>query len=315
MTINLSTSVRFRAAILGSICLGVLAMIIATHLGIGLYPDSIVYIGTARSILNGDGVRFLNDMGEIAPVTQYPPLYSLMIAVLGVLGLDPLDGARWISLCFYAANAFLAAWIVQRITSSIWASWLACFLALTAFPMIYISSQALTEPIFICFVLLALIMLGDFFTTGESSRLYGAALLIGISCLVRYVGLAFLATGGFAILVFSRTSWTARLRDAAKFGILGSFPLAVWVTRNLFSAGNAVNRTFSFHPPGMNDLLPAIDTAGYWLLPISIVENIPWLSRTVVALALLSIIWGLARKSYLRNHYIQLLAFWIAGYG
>jgi hypothetical protein len=35
----------------------------------------------------------------------------------------------------------------------------------------------------------------------------------------------------------------------------------------------------------------------------------------VVALALLSIIWGLARKSYLRNHYIQLLAFWIAGYG
>ena len=97
-------------------------MIIATHLGIGLYPDSIVYIGTARSILNGDGVRFLNDMGEIAPVTQYPPLYSLMIAVLGVLGLDPLDGARWISLCFYAANAFLAAWIVQRITSSIWAS-------------------------------------------------------------------------------------------------------------------------------------------------------------------------------------------------
>jgi hypothetical protein len=67
-------------------------MIIATHLGIGLYPDSIVYIGTARSILNGDGVRFLNDIGQIAPVTQYPPLYSLMIAALGVLGLDPLDG-------------------------------------------------------------------------------------------------------------------------------------------------------------------------------------------------------------------------------
>jgi hypothetical protein len=103
--------------------------------------------------------------------------------------------------------------------------------------MIYISSQALTEPIFICFVLLALIMLGDFFTTGESSRLYGAALLIGISCLVRYVGLAFLATGGFAILVFSRTSWTARLRDAAKFGILGSFPLAFGSPEIFFPPG------------------------------------------------------------------------------
>jgi len=290
-------------------------MIIATHLGIGLYPDSIVYIGTARRILNGDGLRFLNDIGQIAPVTQYPPLYSLTIAALGVLGLDPLDGARWISLCFYAANAFLAAWIVQRVTSSIWASWLACFLALTAFPMIYISSQALTEPIFICFVLLALIMLGDFFTTGESSRLYGAALLIGISCLVRYVGLAFLATGGFAILIFSRTSWTARLWDAAKFGILGSFPLAIWVTRNLFSAGNAVNRTFSFHPPGLNDLLPAIDTAGYWLLPISMVERIQWLSRAIVGVALLTVLCLLSQSHYAKTRYVQLLVFWCLGYG
>ena len=148
--------------------------------------------------------------------------------------------------------------------------------------MIYVSSQALTEPIFICFVLIALIMLGEFFETERSAMFYSAALMIGLSCLVRYVGIAFVATGGLAILILSKTRWTSRLLAAFKFGFIGSLPLAIWIGRNLFAGGSATNRTFSFHPPALKDLVPVIDTAGYWLLPISTVENLPFLSRAVV---------------------------------
>ncbi|HEX7230366.1 MAG TPA: glycosyltransferase family 39 protein [Candidatus Binatia bacterium] len=309
-----SSSVRCTAAILGSIALGVCALIVATHQGIGLYPDSIVYIGAARNILDGRGVQFLNDVGEIAPVVQYPPLYSVMIAALGALGLDPLEGARWLSIFFYAVTAFLSASIVRRITFSVWASWFACILSLNAFPMIYISSQALTEPIFICFVLIALIMLAEFFESERSKMLYGAALMIGLSCLVRYVGIALIATGGLAILVLSKTRWISRLRAAMKFGLIGSLPLAIWVARNLFAAGNATNRTFSFHPPALNDLLPALDTAGYWLLPIPLVENMPFLSRAVVGVILLLTVWLLSQSRYLKTPYVQLLVFWLLGY-
>ena len=305
---------RFALVICATVGLAVCVLIVMTHWGIGLYPDSIVYVGAARAILNGDGVRFLNDVGEIAPVTQYPPLYSMMIAGLGVFGVDPLEGARWISILFYAANAVLAAWIVFRVTSSIGASWCACFLSLSAFPMIYVHTQALTEPIFIFFVLWALIVLREYLEIGQESTLYTASLMIGASCLVRYVGIAFLAIGGIAILLLSPLPTVKRLSAAVKFGLIASLPLASWVARNLFAAGNAVNRSFGFHPPALSDLLPAVDTAGYWLLPISVVENIPWLSRTIIGIFGLAIVWLALRSKYFKTRYIQLLLFWLVGY-
>jgi 4-amino-4-deoxy-L-arabinose transferase-like glycosyltransferase len=290
-TVGLSSFTTFGIALSASVLLGACLLALATHLGIGLYPDSIVYIGIARSILNGDGVRFLNDVGEIAPVTQYPPLYPLMIAVFGALGLDPLDGARWISMLFYAGNALLAAHIVYRVTSSYTASWLACFLSLSAFPMVYIHSQALTEPVFIFLILVGFLWLVEFLEGSRAWTLYGASLIIAFSCLVRYVGIAFLLTGGAAILCLSAARWSERLSAAAKFLVLGSLPLAAWVLRNFFAAGNAVNRTFGIHPPVLNDLLPALDSAGYWLLPITVVENSPWLSRSVIGILFLLICW------------------------
>ena len=99
------------AALAGLGFIGAAVLTIATRWGIGLYADSIVYIGVARNILDGKGVIFFNDVGEITPVTQYPPFYSVTIALAGLVGLDPLEGARWISILFYVGNALLLAYI------------------------------------------------------------------------------------------------------------------------------------------------------------------------------------------------------------
>jgi 4-amino-4-deoxy-L-arabinose transferase-like glycosyltransferase len=312
--VGLSSFAGFPVSIAASVTLGTCLLAIATHWGIGLYPDSIVYIGIARSIVNGDGVRFLNDVGELTPVTQYPPLYPWMIAVLGVFGLDPLDSARWISILFYAANALLAARVVYRATSSYSASWVACFLSLSAFPMVYIHSQALTEPVFIFFILLGFWWIVAFLEGSQAWTLYCASLIIGLSCLVRYVGMAFLPTGGALILFLSTARWRQRIVTAAQFMILGSVPLAAWVLRNFFAAGNVVNRTFGIHPPRLTDLLPALDTAGYWLLPIGIVENTPMFSRSIVVATLLLVVWLGVRQHLLKSRYIQALVCCLMGY-
>ncbi len=313
-TARSSSFTRFCVLVTGSVLCGVCILILATRWGIGLYTDSIVYIGTARNIFNGDGVRFLNDVGELAPVTQYPPLYPWMIAALGVLGLDPLDGARWISVLFYAGNAFLAAGIVFRVTSSYAASWSACFLTLSAFPMVYIHSQALTEPVFIFFILLGFFGIVKFLEGSRTWALYGSSLIIGLSCLVRYVGMAFLPTGAAMILCLGTARWAQRMSAAAKFLALGSLPLGLWLMRNFYAAGNPVNRTFGIHPPAATDLLPALDTAGYWLLPIAIVENTPWLSRSIMGILFVLILWLAVSKNYLKSRYLQAQVFCLMGY-
>ena len=305
----------FRAAVLALSLVGTAALAIATRWGIGIYTDSVVYIGAARSILAGDGFQFLNDIGQFSPITQYPPGYPWLIAAFAWTGLDPLDSARWISIFFCGGSSLLVAYIVFRSTASFGAMLLAVFLSFAAFPMVYINSQALSEPPFIFLTLLGFCFLARYLQKSHSAWIYCFALVIGLSCLVRYVGIAFGMTGAAVILFHGRDDWRKRFIDAATFSVLSAIPIVAWVVRNYLSAGNAVNRTFGFHLPSLADLLPSIDTVGHWLLPTSIVDNAPWPSRLFLLLVFL-LFCGLARKMDLaRSWYPRLMIYCVVGYG
>src|SRR5262245_8257524 len=108
----------FRAVFTVMTLLGTGVLAISLRWGIGLYPDSIVYLGAVRTLLAGDGFQFFNDIGELTHVTQYPPGYSWMIAAVAWLGMDALEAARWVSIGFAAGNAMLLGYIAHRSTSS-----------------------------------------------------------------------------------------------------------------------------------------------------------------------------------------------------
>lgn len=305
----------FRAAVLVLALVGAGILALATRWGIGIYTDSLVYLGAARSILSGDGFQYLNDIGQFASITQYPPGYPWLIAAFAWTGLDPLEAARWVSIVFCAANSLLVAYLAYRSTSSYGATLLAVFLSFAAFPMVYINSQALSEPPFIFLTLLGFCFLARYLQKSHSAWIYCFALAIGLSCLVRYVGIAFGMTGAAVILFHGRDDWRKRFIDAATFSVLSAIPIVAWVVRNYLSAGNAVNRTFGFHLPSLADLLPSIDTVGHWLLPTSIVDNAPWPSRLFLLLVFL-LFCGLARKMDLaRSWYPRLMVYCVVGYG
>src|SRR5437773_10949461 len=129
-TVCLSRNV-LSAAVGALALLGSCVLLVSTRWGIGTYPDSVVYIGVARSIFEGSGVRFFNDAGQFVPVTQYPPLYPSVMAAFGIIGLDPLTGSRWISALLFAGNAILVAYMVYHETLSPGASLAAAFFSLS----------------------------------------------------------------------------------------------------------------------------------------------------------------------------------------
>jgi len=305
----------FRAAVIGLVLLGSGILLITTRWGIGIYSDSIVYIGAARSILAGHGFRFYNDVGEFAPITQYPPGFPWLIASFARVGLDALVAARWVSIFFCAANGLLAAYIAFRSTSSKGATFLAAFLSIGAFPMIYVNSQALSEPPFIFLTLLGFCFLARYLQESHTPSFYGFALCVGLSCLVRYVGIAFGLTGAAIILLHGRGTWRTRFFHAAIFSTLSALPLVAWVWRNYTQAGNAVNRTFSFHLPAFADLLPSVDTVANWLLPTAIIANAPLPSRLILLIALLVFCWVARKIDWARSWYPRLLAYFVGGYG
>ena len=97
---------------------GIFLILKATPEGMGLSDDSIAYIAGARSMLAGNGYReaWLNSNG---PVTHFPPGFSSVLAFLGLFGLDPLRGTRFVNALLFGANAGLLGILAWRMTPSL----------------------------------------------------------------------------------------------------------------------------------------------------------------------------------------------------
>jgi len=62
--------------------IGVAIIIYTTNWGIGLFGrDSFNYISAARNLAGGGGYVFPLDNDTVAPITHYPPLLSMILAV------------------------------------------------------------------------------------------------------------------------------------------------------------------------------------------------------------------------------------------
>src|SRR3989337_1553357 len=80
--------------------------------GLGVSPDSVVYIGAARSLLWGHGFSLPAESAPFAPITHYPPLYSSLLAVSGVVAADLLDGAIWLNVAVFSINIYLSGFLL-----------------------------------------------------------------------------------------------------------------------------------------------------------------------------------------------------------
>lgn len=300
--------------VLGFAVLGFLSIILCTPGGIGIYSDSVVYVGVARNLLRGEGVTYFDDNGQMAPVTHYAPLYPLVVSALGLAGIDPLEGVRWVNALLFASNIMLAAWIVFASTHSVAASVAASFLAATAFPMVQIHSTALTEPLCLFLGFLGLYLMTQYIKDSRQGVLYLSALSIALSSLTRYAGLVFILTGAGALIWLNSWRWKTKLLRASLFSVLSALPLLAWVIRNKLSAGNAVNRTFAVHLPGIKDLDSAVEAVCLWMFPVAVFGDAVWPRLLTLLLVIGVLSWSAIKMALLNSRLHQICMLFFVGY-
>ncbi|MCA9935270.1 MAG: glycosyltransferase family 39 protein [Ardenticatenaceae bacterium] len=260
---------------------GMIVLLIGTPWGIGLSPDSISYIGAAQNLLAGKGLTVPYGAALNGPMTHHAPFYSLVLALPGLLGLDPLASARWLNAFLFAANVLLMGMIIEyygRRTS--WTAAAAGLLFLTSVSMLTLHLMAWTEPLFQFLGILGLFFIAAYLDNGRWRYLILSAIFISLALLTRYAGITLVMTGGLAVLFWARPSWRKQLLPALTFGFLSVLPLLIWLLRNFSEAGTATNRDVAFHPLGMTQIRQAIDTFSSWLLiplsaPLSIKTGVP----------------------------------------
>ena len=231
--------------------------------GIGLTPDSTIYITAAKSLLEGNGLYV-----GASPMTHYPPVYSFLLVGSGLFNKDIQSAARWLHAILYGVNAILVMLCIYTGTHRNLA-------AMAAGGLLYFSSSAvltahsyaLSEPPFIFFTLLAFLLLSIYFGSDKPVHLILASLTLGLGIGTRYVGIALLPPLIISLLLFGQKPLRKKILTSIWSTALAILPITAWAIRNLILTRSAANRVLVFHPIDLNRIKSMIDTFHNFILP------------------------------------------------
>jgi 4-amino-4-deoxy-L-arabinose transferase-like glycosyltransferase len=306
-------------------CLGIVLILQYTRFAPGVGGDSVQYVMGAKNILEGNGYARFSGEGAIRPITGFPPLYSVVLAGVGLTGIDLFEGARILNAILFGGSIFLTSLLMWNYTSSLWASIIGSVFIVTSLSLVEIHGMVMTESLFIFLMLLAIYSLTKYLSSQQFKHLILIGILISLATMTRYIGLSLLAASSLSILLLSKAHWRKRLLDCVVLICLTFVPLYFWFRRNTSVGGTAVNREFIYHPMDLTLVRVFLAEVLSWFAP-----RILGLSRPVrnVLVLILALPWpilyyfqelrtilkekGSSRKAYWYLPWV--LAFYVCSY-
>lgn len=245
--------------------LSTLFMMRATDSGVGIQPDSIVYINGARNIVKGNG--FVDADGSI--ITHFPPLYPLLLALSAIFKADPRVGAKGLHILLFNLNivSLFFAMVSMHRGRSLLLPFLGSLFILTAPLAINVFSMAMTESLFILLLVPAFALLLRHLNRPDMKLLVVSAFLFSLSFLTRYAALPFILCAFFSLLIFSEREKREKLKEAFLFFFISFVPFVLWIIRNKVVGTSATNRELVFHAPTIGHFRDAFYTLTGWLPP------------------------------------------------
>lgn len=246
------------------ILLSIYIFVRCTPDGVGLVSDSVNYINGGRSIAAENGYYRQSGGGELKPITNFPPLYSICLALPFLFHMDWQLAVWWVSLFFFVFNTALIIRLVWLASGNRWAGLLGAVMMLAMRPYLYYQFYAMSEPVYYFCTLLAFILMLRGYRSGKFLWWLGCGIACGGAFLARYIGIVSLCAIFGAVIVFVRGK-----KGRSLLGLFcGSLPLiAAWLVRNALITGNASNRQILSHWVTMDDLKHGVMILWRWIYP------------------------------------------------
>jgi hypothetical protein len=269
---------------LGLVLVAVLSVFLAaTRTGIGISPDSTVYLDGARSIADGAGYVHSTQIFEENAIKHFPPLYSTLLAGTEVVGIGVISGARLVNGVLLTATTALLYLLVLRSTRG---SHVAAALAGVAFGLsfsiVQVTSRALSESPFL-FIVVAWGLAAHYLARDASphNRAF-LVVLTALAPLVRYAGYAFIVALPVVLLLLDRPRGRRGVRRAFVLTLLAATPAVLWALRNALAEGPE-QRKLGSHLPSLSKVREGIDVVAGWVFPTPIPSDArPWLLLALV---------------------------------
>jgi hypothetical protein len=205
----------------------------------------------------------------------FPPGYPAAIAAARSVAGGLLDAARVVNVAALASVIVLVgwgAWSARRWNgqagtagSRLVAAVVSAALVGGSSAMLRWSGAVMTEAPSLAFVVASAVV-AERGLRRRSIALYAAAgMLGGAAALVRHVALGTLVALALAVALLDRSGARRRIGNGAVVAAAGA---VTWLAGTPLLRGSIDSRrTIAWHPPGVDDLLQALDTAGGYALP------------------------------------------------
>ena len=246
--------------------------------GVAVNADTTTFLSTALNFLAGEGWQ---DFAG-APLVGWPPLFPLLLAAGGWIGIEPLAAGRWINATAFGLTILAAGVYLRSQLRSQWLVLAATATLAASLPLTHFASYCITEPVFVLFTLLALIQWASFLQRGGRTPLWWAAVFTALAALTRYPGAALIGTGVLLLLPLARPKHTL------VFGAISSLPLLAVLAFNwTVSETLAGDRTEPSGQSLFEGLRQTVEVFRTWVVPPNAPEGVAsLLGLAVVAVGL-----------------------------
>src|SRR5579871_2020639 len=191
---------------------GFLIILIYTrHSGIGISPDSVVYMSVARNIHAHGALLDFN----ARPLVIFPAFYpAFLSAIMFITTLDPMQFAPILNAFLFALVIHLSGWIMEKfLTTSKWYKHfiLSCIVISPCLLEIY--SMLWSETLFILLLLFFIIALKNYFNEHTVKAMLPIAIITGIACITRYAGVTFAGTFALFLVLEHKINKKEKIRQ------------------------------------------------------------------------------------------------------
>ncbi len=197
-----------------------------SRMGPGVSTDSAMILSTAENLLRGRGLVDYSG----TELTQFPPLYSLILAGGSALFRQDVFVVGWILnvLVFGALIWFTGTYLRSAFGNEPILAYFGSFIIFSSTSLIEISANIASDPLFMLMVLFFCVLAAAYLRSGQGRYAAFAAVLTIVSCFQRYAGLALVITGSLVAAYAYRSELRRAFAAALVFGLITAAPIFAW---------------------------------------------------------------------------------------
>jgi hypothetical protein len=244
----------------------------ATSGGIGVINDSAFYVGVARSLTDGYGIGLNRPHIGFEFFSVFPPLTSLVLAGLNIIGLEMITTARWMNAILFGLTIVVAGGIFLKKCPSPLPAFLVAALLTFSPSLIDAHVWLMSEPLYYFMATISLLGLAVYLTESRWSWLVISAVAAAMAALDRYAGLS-LAPAAILVLIFQPgINFRLRLKQTGVYGLISLTPSFVWLLISQIKSGTFAGReplSMIYTLPKVREIIPSLKLTVINWIPFS----------------------------------------------